>query len=418
MKGVLAVFNALIKGWLRSKTGIFFSFLFPIMLLLIFGTVFGGNGNTKYTLYVQNLDLDNGKPTDLSKGFINALDSAQTFNIENLDPSIDVTKYVNENPSFSSYRILIIPKDFQQKVIDKSMEVRTGIILGTLVQIEKSYGSYMEEGDRRNIEKGREALDKWKSSIQTGENAEVLLLTDKGDTAAPIISGIVYSVANAFNNKLIGAEETLNIKSEPIVEKTLSPSDYYLPGYIAAFIMTNGIIGATVAISEYRRNGTVKRLAATPLLKSSWILSNVLQQTVLAFMLTAVMVVFGWLIFKVHAIPDIYALLLIFIGAVTFSSIGMILGGTIKDVEAASGAGNAIAFPMMFLSGAFWPVEMMPSYLQTIAKFLPLYYFHEGLRDIMIFDKPSEAYVPFLVLGALAVVFIIIATKVTKWKEL
>jgi ABC-2 type transport system permease protein len=298
------------------------------------------------------------------------------------------------------------------------MSIRIGVVIDTLVQIEETYGSYMNESDLQNLTERREAWSDWKNATLTAESAEILLLMDEGDTAAPIIKGIIYSVANAFNNKLVGAEEIVNIVSKPIVERELKAADYYLPGYIAAFIMTNGIIGATSTISEYRRNGTVKRLAATPLPKSSWVLGNVLQQTLLAFILTAIMIGIGWLIFGVRAYPDAYALLLIFIGAVAFCSVGMVLGGVIRDVEAATGAGNAIAFPMMFLSGAFWPIEMMPSYLQTIAKILPLYYFHDGLRNIMIYHNPAQSLIPFMILGAFAIIFVMIAMKVTKWKEL
>jgi ABC-2 type transport system permease protein len=283
------------------------------------------------------------------------------------------------------------------------------------VQIEEMYGSYMNESDRQNIKKGREALSTWKESL-TNESAKIIILMDKGDSAAPIIKGILSSVANAFNNMLVGAEEIVDIDHKPIVERKLEPVDYYLPGYIAAFIMTNGIIGVTSTISEYRRNGTIKRLIATPLRKSSWILGNVLQQTSLAFVLTAIMIMIGWLVFGVRALPNAYALSLIFLGSIVFCSIGIVLGGIIKDVEAATGAGNAIAFPMMFLSGAFWPIEMMPSYLQTVAKFLPLYYFHDGLRNIMFYENPAP--LSFSILGILAIIFIAMAIKVTRWKEL
>lgn len=420
MRSVQSVFLALMKEWMRSKTGIFFSFLFPLMLLLIFGTIFGGTGSTTYMLHVQNFDVKDGEATELSKIFINVLDSMEIFEIKELDPSIDVNTYVKENPSFEyNYRILIIPEGFEQNTQDKSMSMRMGVTTDTFTYIEENFGSYISESELQAMREGREGLEQWKKMFPPSEGAELTFLAEETDMSAMAVRSILESVVNAFNNQLIGVEEqTITITAESLVEKTMTATDYYLPGYIAAFIMTNGIMGATSVISELRRNGTVKRLAATPLPKSSWILSNVLQHTVLAFMLTAVMIIFARIIFGVSALPNLYALLLIFMGAVTFSSIGMILGGVIKDVEAASGAGSAIAFPMMFLSGAFWPIEMMPSYMQSIAKCLPLYYFHDGLRNIMILDNLSQAKVPFLVMGTLAVVFIGIATKITKWKEL
>lgn len=414
---VFAVFSALLKSWLRSKIGIFFSFLFPVMLLIIFSTVFGGAGDTSYTLFVQNFDVENGEPTPLSEGLISALESTDIFDIKDLGTDVDVATYVKENPSFSfSYRILIIPQGFEDYVGGKSLSVKIGVTLDTLTLFKEQYAQYLE-GDGAEIEKGQYLLQQVRTDLPA-EPVELTLLTDAGDTSAPAMISVIYGVVNGFSNTLVGTEEVVTIKGESLAQRGLKIVDYYLPGFIAAFIMTNGVIGATTTISEYRRDGQVKRLAATPLPKSSWILGNVLQQTVLAFVLTGVMIILGWVIFDVRVIPDFYALLLIFVGAVAFCSVGMVLGGVIKDVEAASGAGNAIAFPMMFLSGAFWPIEMMPHYLQVVAKFLPLHYFHDGLRQIMVLGNPENALNAFLILSVFAVVFIVIALKITRWKEL
>lgn len=417
MGSIPAVLSALLKSWLRSKTGMFFSLLFPAMLLIIFSTVFGGGGSAQYTLFVQNFDVGDGVPTELSQGFIDALESTGTFDIRYLDTDVDVKTYVKENPSFSySYRILVIPEGFESDALKKSMSVRIRVHLDTFALFEEQYSTVMSESELEDIRKGQMMLAAM-ALYMPSEVPTMVLLTDEQDMAAPALVGIINGVANAFSNNLIGTEEVVALSGEPLEQRTLKVADYFLPGFIAAFIMTNGIIGATSTISEYRRDGQVKRLAATPLPKISWILGNVLQQTVLAFILTGLMIVLGWVIFDVRVIPNVYALLLIFVGAVAFCSVGMVLGGVIKDVEAANGAGNAIAFPMMFLSGAFWPIEQMPEYLQTVAKVLPLHYFHDGLLQIMIYKNPGQSVGAFVILGVFAVIFIVVALKVTKWKE-
>ncbi|KXA90538.1 hypothetical protein AKJ37_00170 [candidate division MSBL1 archaeon SCGC-AAA259I09] len=364
----LTVFKALAKNWLRTKSGVFFSILFPLMLLLIFGSVFGGNPGGGYTLYVQNNDLEGGKPTSLSEVLVSALDNIEALDIKELPAGVEIEKYRKENPSLSIDRALVIPKGFQSSAMDG--------------------------------------------------NVTVSLLTSGEGPATSMVQGVIDSVINMFNYQMSGVEPIINIDMGSLEkEEELSAVDYYLPGYIAAFIMINGIMAVTTYISEFRRNGIIKRLAATPLKKSSWILGNLTLQAVLGFLLTLVMVVVAMMVFGVQAIPGPYALILIFLGSVTFCSIGIVLGGVIKDTEAANTAGSAIAFPMMFLSGAFWPIEMVPSFMQTIAKFLPVYYFHEGLREIMIKDSPSQALVPFLIFTVLAVVFTFVAVKVTKWEE-
>jgi ABC-2 type transport system permease protein len=419
MKRLYAIFVALLKSWLRSKSGIFFSFLFPIMLLIIFSTVFGGSGSTEYMLFVQNFDVgEDGVHTELSQAFIDALETTGTFSLQYLDTDIDVPVYVKENPSFSFlYRVLVIPKGFQEQAAGKSMSVRVDVTLNTLTMMADQYAAYMQGSDLEQIRKGQSVLSSFKSELPA-ESPVIVLMAEESDASAPAISGIIYGVANAFSNNLVGTEDVLTITGEPLEHRELKIVDYFLPGFIAAFIMTNGIIGATSTISEYRRDGQVKRLAATPLPKTYWILGNILQQTVLAFILTSAMIILGWIIFGVKLIPDLYALSLIFVGAVAFCAVGMVLGGIIKDVEAANGAGNAIAFPMMFLSGAFWPIEQMPDYLQSVAKVLPLHYFHDGLIQIMIYENPAQSVNAFFVLGGFAVVFILVAIKVTKWKEL
>lgn len=418
MTGVMVVFSALLKSWMRSKIGVFFSLLFPIMLLIIFSTVFGGVGSSSYVLFVQNMDVDStGNPTELSQGFVEAIRMTEAFDIRDLGSEVNIGEYVRDNPSFSfKYRILVIPKGFHEKVAEKKMSVQVQVTVSTLDFVGKEFTAYMSPDDMEAVKRGEQVLQGISGSVGN-EGPQLLLLMDAQDMAAPALLGIIHGVADAFSNGLVGSEEVLTIESRPLEQRTLTIADYFVPGFIAAFIMTNGIIGATTTISEYRRNGQVKRLAATPLPKISWILGNVLEQTALAFVLTGVMIALGWVLFDVRLVPDVYALSLVFVGAVAFCSVGMVLGGAIKDVEAASGAGNAIAFPMMFLSGAFWPIEQMPEYLQGVAKVLPLHYFHDGLLQIMVYKNPGHAVTGFVVLGCFAVVMMVIAVKITKWKE-
>jgi len=102
VKGLLVLVEMLLKNWLRSRTGVFFSFLFPAMLLLIFGTVFGGEQQVSYTLEVQNLDRQpDGEPTALSKVFIDLLNQS-VFNVKEIDPGIDAQEYMTRGAGFQS----------------------------------------------------------------------------------------------------------------------------------------------------------------------------------------------------------------------------------------------------------------------------------------------------------------------------
>jgi len=191
----------------------------------------------------------------------------------------------------------------------------------------------------------------------------------------------------------------------------------YVPTMTAAFIMTNGIIGLTSTNTEFKRRGIIRRLSITPLAKADWIVGCVLSQTLLNLVLTGIMIAIGWTAFGVRVIPDPLTILMIFLGSVMFSGVGMALSGSIKDVEAASAVGNVISYPMMFLSGVFVPLSIMPSTLQTVSRFIPLTYFSDGLKAAIITKSMDSILINMGVVATLAIVFIIIGVLLTRWKE-
>jgi ABC-2 type transport system permease protein len=129
------------------------------------------------------------------------------------------------------------------------------------------------------------------------------------------------------------------------------------------------------------------------------------------------MILIGVGLYRSSVVIDSYTVLTLVVGAILFSGIGMTLAGLVSDPEAASGLGNAIAFPMMFLSGTFWSLDVMPGYLQAVAKVLPLTYFADGLRDAMILDNQAAALTNLGVTAAFAVAFIAIGAWATRWEE-
>jgi ABC-2 type transport system permease protein len=130
------------------------------------------------------------------------------------------------------------------------------------------------------------------------------------------------------------------------------------------------------------------------------------------------MVVVARLLFGVTVVPGPLALVLVVLGAIAFSGVGMTLGSLVGDPDAATSLGNAIAFPLMFLSGVFWQLDIVPGFLQTVARVLPLYHFHQGLRKLMVVGTTEGVLVPFAVLGVGAVLSLSLAIVTTRWRDL
>ncbi len=416
----VTIFKAVTKNWLRSRSGLFFSIMFPIMLLIVFGAIFSGiGGSSKYSLFVQNLDVAaDGQPTQVSAAFVSALNSTDTFAITTVPPTENATDYARNQlgPLGGNMRILVVSEGFERDLLNGTMKVRIGICYDTLNMSYQYFNQYMNDTQKLSVQEGLIQMQQFNASFPETQTSLTIML-DPADQSGGIVQSIVASVANAFNYQIIGARNVITFNQQSVTTTQFKTIDFYIPGITAAFIMTNGIIGLTATNTEFKRRGIIKRLSITPLTKIDWIIGCILSQTILNLILTGIMIGGGWLIFNVRVIPDAFTIAMVFLGSVMFSGIGMTLSGIIKDVEAAAAMGNAVAYPMMFLSGTYFPLEIMPSYLQQVSKVLPLTYFSEGLKAAMITKFTDGIAFNMAVVAALAVAFIIIGAYFTRWKE-
>jgi len=224
MKALATLVRMILKSWFRSRTGVFFSFLFPVMLLLIFGTVFGGQQSITYNLMVQNLDVDEGgRPSDLSRVFINILNQT-SFNVEVMDPSLDARNYLLRYRGFGNVRILIIPRGFEERLLESGLSARIGVLLSTLEMVRDQFGEFLNESQRTSIESALSQLRTVNASLPGG-TVELQLLTLPGDQSAQAISGIIDSIAGRRGERVLGAKPILSLESEIVQARRLRPVD-------------------------------------------------------------------------------------------------------------------------------------------------------------------------------------------------
>jgi len=105
------------------------------------------------------------------------------------------------------------------------------------------------------------------------------------------------------------------------------------------------------------------------------------------------------------------------LGPMLFASLGMLVGTLTKNPETAGVIGNIVTFPMMFLSGTFFPIAIMPQYLQSIAHVLPLFYIIEGLNAVMVYANYAQALIDIAVVTVITVILFVAAAKLFKWRE-
>lgn len=410
MSRLKALLVALWKDWLRNREAVFFAVLFPIILLVIFSTVFAG-GAAEFTIYVQNNDVENGEPTNLSEAFVDSLNDTGVVTVERIEPGRNLSAWSQQAETTGSQRVVVVPDGFAQQVHNSSGRARAEVISDTLSRVD----GQVNASDRTAIERGTTQL---RAGNDTAP-ATITFYSASDDTSAPAVRGIVESVVSRFNDRALGVESPpTNVTTAELRSNNLDAVDYYLPAFIAAVVMINGLITMTTIVAGFNSDGTLKRLVATPLRRRDWILANVVHQSVLAVVLTGIMVAVAHLLFGATAVPGPLSLALVLLGAVGFSGAGMALGSFVSDPDAATSLGNAIAFPMMFLSGVFWQLELMPEFLRTVALALPLYHFHSGLRQLMVRQTTEGVLVPFVVLGVTAILTLGLAVWLTEWKDI
>ncbi len=193
--------------------------------------------------------------------------------------------------------------------------------------------------------------------------------------------------------------------------------DYLIPGLVGFSILTSPMFSMVDIASSYRKEGIFRALSLTPLTKSEWLLSRIIWYVLLTFVTAGIMIGAGVGLFSahVHVTAGLFAFLVL--GPFLFVSLGMLAGTVARTPESAALIGNIITFPMMFLSGTFFSVSMFPSWLQPVAKVLPLYYVIDGMDQVMLFSNPSRALFDVAVVTVVAVLIFALAVRLFQWRD-
>ncbi len=392
MRRALTYSSAVAREWLRSRSALFWSIAFPLMLLLIVGSVFGDFGPSRFSLLVINEDLDpSGQPTELSRALIAAINSTGTIEVHHVDPSQRLEDVMRAK---GVYRALIIHKGFEKELLNSTVAGRIDVMISTVEYFLANFGDFISPDSRSDVESGLSTLKAFRENLGSGA-IEVAYVRDPNDRGALVVEGVLRSVFDAFNLRLLGANESLSVSPSDLGFRRTRQIDLLVPGVLVAFVMTNGVIGTSSTLSEMRRSKLLKRLSITPLKLSELLTGLMLVQVLMSSVLAAGLVAVGWVVFRSSFSLNPVAMALIFVGSLFFTSLGLLIGSTFKEVEAVNAASNTIVFPMMFLSGAFWPLEFAPPVMRTIATFTPLYYFVEALRATGVYGELSSVLTAF-----------------------
>ncbi len=379
-KRVFADLKVFGRGNFRSKEGFFFTLIFPIILILLFGAIFSGGSGGPSTVYVQNLD-QGSHGVNVGAEFLAALNMSYAESVnssfpnhQNITPALKLVE-VPASDNFTQYLSahsssdgIVIPSDFSEAYISR-------------------------------------------------QSVNVTLYGNPASTTSAVVSGITREFVNGFNVEGASGVHSVGVTSKEVVSSSYKYIDYLVPGLIGFAALTSPMFALVNVSSSYKRDKIFKQLSLTPLTETEWLVAKIVwyvTMTVISFFLMSLV---GIYLFGAHIAFSWGEGLFLFIGPFMFVSLGMLVGTATNSPESAAVIGNLVTFPMMFLSGTFFPVSEMPKYLQMIAHVLPLYYVIEGLTNVMIYGNLGAALGDFGVLVVISLVIFVLAVRLFKWRE-
>ena len=341
----------------RNRLGLVLLILMPLFMMVMVGFIYPSNGNSVSNLPVALVNED--------AGYGNSTIASQTFIMGLQQINSQTSMFVLSSASSMSG-----VKDMIQRG-----ELDGGIVIPS----------------------------NFTASILSGEQGTLIIVTDQSNpqisaTIWAVLSGVFDQMGTMLArqnvqmlNPAVNASNSLaivkpyNVQTEGVVSGNPSYFDFIAPGIMAMTVMMSVMTGLPVAISQEKEVGTLDGMMVAPINRLSIILGKTLGQTARGLIQGVIILALAVGLFGVTihgSILLVFGLLLL--GVFSFVGIGIVVTSVAKDQETATMLMMTLMFPMMFLSGVFFPIQQMPWYMQDISKVLPLTYASQALRKVMV----------------------------------
>lgn len=268
--------------------------------------------------------------------------------------------------------------------------------------------------------------DEAKEALRTGKVDLVVELASAGPTPSFVYhydemrpqSRSARLAAQDALERALGRQDVAAASDRLVTERGARYIDFLLPGLIGLNLMGSGMWGVGFVLVMARSRKQLKRLAATPMRRSHYLLAMMGSRLALLALELVALVAFGWLVFGVKVHGSLLDLGIVGLtGAATFTGLALLVGARPLSIEAASGLMNLVMLPMWVLSGSFFSYERFPDALQAVIRILPLTAINDALRRIINDGDSILTTGPeLLVLVAWGVLSFAVALKIFRWQ--
>lgn len=224
-------------------------------------------------------------------------------------------------------------------------------------------------------------------------------------------------VDNALQ-KAAGRRDVLTARDQLVHEQGARYIDFLIPGIIGMNLMGTSMWSIGFTAVNARMKKLLKRLIATPMRKSQYLLSQYLSRLIFLIAEATFVTAFGWIVFGVRVHGSIVTLFIVcIVGGLAFSGLGLLTASRARTIEAVSGLMNVVMMPMWLCSGVFFSYERFPDAVKPIIRALPLTVLTDALRAVINDAMPLTSIAPALItLLVWAVVTFGIGLKIFRWQ--
>lgn len=365
---------------IRSKIGLVMLILMPIFMMIMVGFVFPSMDSVS-DAPVAIVNLDEGvNDTYVSQVFLTNLEQMNNetgmLDIHIADDQDDIRTLIEKGEIHGG---LIIQADFSRAVL---------------------------EGRRANI-----TIITDQSNPQLSAMVQTALSMSLDQLSTMQASTTLNRTYGIDRNQTIAIIDPYTVEVKGLVSDDDNYFQFVAPGVMGMVVMMSLMTGLPHAISYEKDMGTLDGMLSAPISRLSIILGKVLAQTARGMFQGIMILIVAVLVFNVHVYGSlILVFILLLLGVFSFVGLGILITSFADREETATMLMMSLMFPMMFLSGVFYPVEQMPTWVQYISKILPLSYSTSALRKVMILGSGIESIIPeILFLTAFGIIFLVIA---------
>jgi ABC-2 type transport system permease protein len=364
---------ARVREFLREPEVIFWVFVFPILLVFALGIAFRNTGPEKIRVAVEKSETN----TTASSSLADAL--ARSSDIEVLQlSSADATQ------ALRSGKVALVVRAAQER----------------------------DAGTPGSVDGAKPDSGSPQPSFHASSS-----FTYRFDPTRPESRQARMVVDDALQ-RAAGRADVAHAQDQTFTEPGARYIDFLIPGLLGMNLMGSGLWGVGFAVVNARTKKLLKRFAATPMRRSHYLLSFVLSRLFFLVLEVAVVIAFAWFAFGFTVRGSIVQMVfLLFLGALTFAGVGLLVASRPKTIEGVSGLMNLVMMPMWLLSGTFFSSARFPEFLQPFIKALPLTALNDSLRAVMN-DGASltGSWLAVLVLLAWCGISFIVALKIFRWQ--